>query len=117
MIPDRGSAGEFETAALAALPFRHGDFGPDGGRVGENLRELGQFVATSWPSGAARWGGANRLAPSRRRVTKQTWRRTAAISSIAAKLESATMTMTMSRLGSQRLIWRMPCRAQPTNVL
>jgi hypothetical protein len=46
---------------------------------------------------------------------RQTWRRTAAISSIAAKLESATVMM--SRPGSQRLIWRMPWRAQSTNDL
>jgi hypothetical protein len=41
VIPDCGSAGEFEAAALAAIPFRHDDPGPDRGRVGENLGELG----------------------------------------------------------------------------
>src|SRR5208283_761450 len=44
--------------------------------------------------------GANRLASRRSLVTRQTWRRTAAIRSSAEKLESATTTIL--RLGAHR---------------
>src|SRR5262249_41292591 len=76
---------------------------------------LGPFLAGGPRAVGGAGGGANKLAWSRKRVTKQAWRRTAAISSIAAKVESATTTI--SRFGSQRLIWRMPWRAQSASDL
>ena len=56
-----------------------------------------------WPGWRGR-AGANRLASSRRRVIRRTWRRTAAISSRVAKLLSPTIVM--RRSGSQRRVCR-----------
>src|SRR6516164_8612823 len=67
-----------------------------------------------WP-GRRAGAGANKLASSRNRVTKQTCWRTEAINPSAAKLESATMTM--ARSVSQRLVCKTACRAQSVSFL
>ena len=66
--------------------------------------------------GPLRFGGgkSNKLASRRKRVTTQTWLRTAARNSIAANAVSATITMVRS--GSQRWICRTAWRAQSSRV-
>src|SRR5208283_2276793 len=64
-----------------------------------------------WRSGA----GSNRLASRRSRVIRQTWRRTSAINSNAAKLLSATTTTLRSP--SQRLLCKIAWRARSVRVL
>jgi len=59
--------------------------------------------------------GLYSAASRRNRVITQTWLRTAASNSSAAKPLSATNTS--RRWGSQRLVWRMACRAQSVSVV
>src|SRR5664280_1584217 len=118
VIPDRRSGREFENAALIAIP------------IGLSLAQRVALLSSAWESlgsgrpflggrpscpGLRAGAGANRLASRRSRVTRQTWRRTAAIRSSAEKLESAT-TMIL-RLGAHRRTWRMAWRAQSVSFL
>src|SRR5271157_3815381 len=106
-IPDGGAAGDFDDAVGSAVPET------DAVPCQETLRSL--MMADSFFRGLPLigrrprplrfcGGKSNKLASRRKRVTTQTWLRTAARNSMAANALSATRTTWRS--GSQRWICR-----------
>jgi hypothetical protein len=119
MIPDGGCAGEFEAAALSAVPFRHDDFGPDRGRVCENLGELLQLVAPlggpARPSGSARGRRREQIG-----IKPQAGDEPDMAADGGDQFDGGEAGIgddDDEPVGSQRLIWRMPCRAQSVRAL
>src|SRR5208337_903995 len=107
VIPDGGAAGDFDDAVGSAVPETDavslpGDLAilNDGGQLFQGLT-----FDRPRPRPLRFCGGkSNKLASRRKRVTTQTWLRTAARNSMAANALSATRTTWRS--GSQRWICR-----------